>query len=255
VAAAAAAFIAGAILMRRSLPQAAVQFVPVYKSNEWFRIALPLVFVAGVAVVFAQADTLILGVFRDQTAIGIYTVAHKGSELIGVVLATQISAFASTAANLYALRDLERLQRLVVRLTRITMLLSLPAIVAMIGFGQWYLFLFGHGFAAARTTLAILSAGQVVNVASGCAGMLLAMTGHERRLARAIAAGAIANVTLSCALAPRWGAEGVAVAYAASMILWNIWAAIDLYRVTGINCTVLGRMSPGENTERSATAA
>ena len=252
--AAAAAFAAGVVLMRRSLPDGVAQSTPVYKSKEWFGFALPLVFVAGVAVVFGQADTLILGFFRDQAAIGIYSVAHKGSELISVVLMTQISAFASTAANLYAVRDMERLQRLVMKLARLTALLSVPAIIAMIGFGRWYLLLFGHGFAAARVTLVILSVGQVVNVATGCAGMLLAITGHERRLARIIAWGALVNVALSCTLAPRWGAEGVAAAYAASMVLWNVWAAIDLYRLTGIHCTVLGRISFENKAELSARA-
>jgi len=238
--AAAVAFAGGVALMRRSLPEGVVRSTPVYKSKEWFGFALPLVFVAGVAVVFGQADTLILGLFRDQAAIGIYSVAHKGSELISVVLTTQVSAFASTAANLFALRDMERLQRLVMKLARLTVSLSVPAMIAMIGFGHWYLLLFGHGFAAARPTLVILSIGQVANVATGCAGMLLAITGHEHRLARIIGWGAIANVTLSCALAPKWGAEGVAVAYAASMVLWNVWAAIDLYRLTGIDSTFTG---------------
>jgi O-antigen/teichoic acid export membrane protein len=251
----AVAFAAGVILLRRTLPDSAVQATPVYKSKEWFRSALPLVFVAGVAIVFAQADTLILGAFRDQSAVGIYSVAHKGSELISAVLMTQVSAFASTAANLYALEDIARLQRLVTKLARFTLLISAPVIVAMVIFGRWYLLLYGPAFAGARATLAILSLGQAVNVASGCVGMLLVTTGHEHRVARAIGAGAIANVALSCALAPRWGAEGVAVAYAASMVLWNVWAAIDLYRLTGIDSTVLARLSPAGKQKAAANAA
>jgi O-antigen/teichoic acid export membrane protein len=239
-AAGAVAFAAGVMLLRRSLPEAASRATPLYKSAEWFRAALPLVFVAGVAIVFAQADTLILGAFRDQSAVGIYSVAHKGSELISAVLMTQVSAFASTAANLYALRDMARLQRLVTKLARLTLLVSAPVIAGMIVFGRWYLVLYGPAFTGARATLAILSLGQAINVVSGCAGMLLVTTGHEHRIARAIGAGAITNVALSCALAPRWGAVGVAIGYAASMGLWNVWAAIDLYRLTGIDSTAFG---------------
>ena len=242
VAAAAAAFALGAYLLSRSLPPEVKRAAPVYRDREWVRSSIPLVFTAGVAVLFAQADTLILGAFKGAAAVGFYTVAHKGSELIGVVLAAQISAFASTASNLYALGEKERLQRIVTRLARWTLLISMPLAIAMIVFGRWYLLLYGPGFVQARTTLAILSVGQLGNVAMGCTGILLVMTGHEQRVAVAISVGAVANLALSFALAPRWGAEGVAIAYASSMILWNVWAAIDLYRRTGLNATALGNL-------------
>ncbi|MEP6714270.1 MAG: oligosaccharide flippase family protein [Terriglobia bacterium] len=242
VASAAVAYGLGAYLLRRSLPPEIAQAIAVYRHRQWIRSALPLVFAAGIAVLFAQADTLILGAFRDTAMVGIYSVAHKGSELIGVILAAQVSALASTAANLYALGEIDRLQRIVTRLARWTLLGSAPVALVMIFYGPWYLRLYGPSFAQGAVTLAILCAGQIANVALGCVGILLVATGNERRVAVAIGAGAVANVGLSFALAPRWGAEGVAVAYSASMILWNVWAAVDLYRRTGLQTTALGRI-------------
>ncbi|HWE49874.1 MAG TPA: hypothetical protein VG273_08800 [Bryobacteraceae bacterium] len=67
----------------------------------------------------------------------------------------------------------------------------------------------------------------------------LLVPGHDQQNPGAVGVGAIANLALSFALAPRWGAAGVAVAYAFSMILWNAWAAVDLRLRTGLHATAL----------------
>ncbi|MDQ6677561.1 MAG: flippase [Acidobacteriota bacterium] len=239
--AAAVAYGLGLYLLRRSLPAEMKAAAAIYRDGEWIRSSLPLMFVAGVAVLFAQADTLILGAFRSTAEVGLYTLAHKGSELIGIILTVQVAAFASTAANLYALGEIDRLQRIVTRLARWTLLGSAPVALFMLFFGRWYLRLYGPEYVQAAITLAILSAGQLASVSLGCVGILLIMTGHERRVAIAMTAGAVSNVGLSFALAPHWGAEGVAVAYSASIILWNVWAAVELYRRTGLHATALGK--------------
>jgi O-antigen/teichoic acid export membrane protein len=243
VAAGAVAFGAGAWLLSRTLPREVKPAIPEYRNLKWFQSALPLVFLAGIAALFAQADTLILGSVKGASAVGIYSVAHKGADLVAVMLNAQISAFASTVAGLYALGDREQLQRLVTRFARLTMLVSAPLGIGLIIFARWFLLLYGPSFVAGQTTLVILSLGQLGNIGMGFVGLLLIMTGHERQVAFAIGAGAAVNVILSFALAPRWGAEGVAVAYSVSMIVWNIWAAVVLYRKTGIHSTALGNLS------------
>ena len=136
-----------------------------------------------------------------------------------------------------------RLQSLVTRLARWTLLFSAPVGVALIVFGDRFLWFYGAQFAAARTALSILCFGQLVNVGMGSVGLLLIMTGHEIQAARAVGAAAIANIALTAALEQRWGSDGAAVAYAASMILWNVWMAISLYRKVGIHSTALGTPS------------
>jgi O-antigen/teichoic acid export membrane protein len=244
VGAAAVAFAVGAVLLYRTLPLPVKEAAPVYRDMAWARSALPLVFLAGAGVLFAQADTLILGAIKGAQAVGVYSVAHKGAELVTFALVVQNAAFASTAASLYAARDFERLQRLVTRLTRWTLLTCLPLAIGMIGFGYWFLlYCYGPQFTQARTALAILSFGQLVSVGMGSVGVLLVMTGHERDCATGIAAGAVANILLNLLLVPRWGTEGAAVAYAGSMILWNVLMAVLLYRKVGLHSTPLGTLT------------
>jgi O-antigen/teichoic acid export membrane protein len=240
--AAAVAFGTGAILLYRTLPQAVKEAAPVYRNLSLASSTLPLLCISGVSVLFGQADTLILGAMRGAASVGAYAVAHKSADLISYTLIIQGSAFASTAASLYALRDIERLQRLVTRLARWTLLGATLIALFLIGFGRWFLSLYGPQFVQAHVTLAILACSQLVNVAAGMVGLLLIMTGHERDGAAAIGAGALANIALTFALAPRWGAEGAAVAFAIGMVVWNVWAAIALWRKAGIHATALGQL-------------
>ncbi|HEY1754533.1 MAG TPA: oligosaccharide flippase family protein [Bryobacteraceae bacterium] len=241
VAATAVAFAVGAALLRRTIPAGAKHAAPVHRDLEWRRSVLPLMFLASAGVLFAQADTLILGALKGPAAVGPYSVAHKGADLISYFLTIQNAAFASTIASLYASGDMKTLQRLVTRLARFTFLATVPVAAGLIIFSGAFLSLYGVQFTSARLALMILSFGQLINVGFGSVGILLTMTGHERNAAAAIGGAAIMNIALNFALIPRWGVEGAAFAYACSMILWNVWMAISLRQKAGLNSTALGR--------------
>lgn len=238
------AFVIGARWLYQALPPAVKEAEPVYRNATWARSALPLLFLAGVGVLFSQASTLILGTVKGASAVGLYSVADRGAELLTFVMVAQNAAFASTAASLYATRDLERLQRLATKIARWTFLATLPLAIVFIGFGHWFLFYsYGLQFTPAQKALAILSFGQLANVSMGLNGMLLIMTGHESHAATAVGAGAAANIILNLLLVPGWGMEGAAISNASSVILWNVLATLALYRKTGIHSTVLGSLS------------
>jgi O-antigen/teichoic acid export membrane protein len=242
VVATAVAFLVGAVLLYRTLPPAVKAAPSVPLDLPLARSALPLLFIGGANVLFGQVDILILGVLKDAAAVGIYTVARKGADFISFPLTVQNSAFASTAASLYAVRDLERLQRLVTRLARLTFLASLPLGIFLMAFGRLLLYVYGPQFGDAQTSLAILSFSQLVNVAFGAVDMLLIVTGFERDAATAVGAGAAANLAFNFLLIPRWGSAGAAVGYSIGMVVWNVWMSVVLYRKTGIVSTVLGKL-------------
>ena len=239
---AAAAFAVGTALLCRTLPREVKEAPPVFRNLALARSAIPMLFIAGASVLFGQVDTLILGALKGTASVGIYSVAHRGADFVSFALNVQNTAFASTAASLFALGDRERLQRLITRLARWTFLASAPLGLGLILFGRWFLYFYGPNFMGARLALAILSFSQLINVGVGAVGLLLVVTGHERDAAAALGAGAAANILLSFALVPRWGAEGAAAGYAISMTLWNVWMAVVLYRKVGIHATILGSL-------------
>jgi O-antigen/teichoic acid export membrane protein len=240
------AFVVGAWLLHRNLPVPVRRTAPAYERSLWARSALPILLFSGAGIVFAQADTLILGSLKGPGMVGLYGVADKSAELLSFVLVAQNAAFASTAASLHAQRDLGALQRLTTRIARVTLFMTLPLAILFIGFGHWFLARFyGDAFLPARSALTILSIGQLINVATGLNGMLLIMTRNERALLKAVAASAVANIGLNLLLVPKWGMAGAATANTTSLLILNIIATVALHRRTRLHSTVLGDLRAG----------
>jgi O-antigen/teichoic acid export membrane protein len=106
--------------------------------------------------------------------------------------------------------------------------------------GPWYLALFGPEFAAGYGALVILSLGRVFGAAMGSAGLLLAMSGHERDFLAATFAGAGLNLLLDWLLIPRLGLNGAAWASVAGLVAMNGLAALRAWQLLGIGSTAVG---------------
>lgn len=243
VMAAGIAFIIAARQLRTKLSQLSKQVSPTYQGRIWMSSALPLLFVSGMYIVNAQTDTIMLGTIKGAEAAGIYVVANRGAELITFVLLAVNTALGPTIASLYAAKDLKRLQRVITKSARVTLLLTLPIASVLILFGYWFLLIFGQDFTQGENALTILSAGQLINAAMGSVGLMLIMTGHEHDAAVGIGVSAVLNVILNASLIPRWGIEGAACATAISLILWNLLLAIMVYKRLGIYSTALGHIN------------
>lgn len=238
------AFLIGAGLLLSNLPKRVEETAPKRRHWNWGKSALSLMFLASIGVIYGQTDNLMLGAIKGAKAVGIYGVADRGSDLVMIFLMVVTSALTPTIASLYASRDIQRLERVVIKFARVTFLLSLPVALAFIAFGYWYLkFFYGVVFTAGRQALTILVVGKVLTTAMGEPGMILIMTGHERDAARAIGLSALITILLNLVLIPLWGLEGTAVATASTTVLWNVLMVMLLHKRLGIHCTALGRIS------------
>lgn len=234
------AFGVGAMVLLKTLPITVRETSPAYKIREWIRSALPLMLITGMQIINARTDIIMLGSMKGPQEAGVYSVANRGAEFVTFILLAVNTALGPMVASLYAEGDMEKLQRVVTRSTRIILAFSLPIGLALIVFGHWFLLLFGEAFTQGRTTLSILSAAQLVNATMGSVGPLLVMTGHERNVAIGVGISAALNVILNALLIPQWSIVGAAIATASSMITWNILLAIWVYRTIGIHSTALG---------------
>jgi O-antigen/teichoic acid export membrane protein len=233
------AFMIGARWLHQALPPTVKHVEPAYRNSAWLRSALSMLLFSSVGVVFSQADLLILGAMKGTNAVGLYTVADRGAEMLTMMMVAQNGAFASTAAALYAARDIETLQRFATRMARWNLLITLPLAAVFVFFGEpVLLYAYGAQFTPASVSLAILSLGQLANVSMGLNALLLIMTGHETQAAAALGAGAVANIVLNLLLVPAWGMEGAAIGNTCSIVCWNVLATVALYRKTGIHSTV-----------------
>lgn len=216
------AFIYGTWLLIKALPPEARLARPVYQMRLWLKSSLPMFVLSILAVLRSRVDVLLLGMLTNLETVALYGAALALSEFAGLILSASITSLTPAFAHIHAEGDHAKLERLVMRSTRMVMLASLPGQLLLVLFGPWLLSLFGPAYEAAYPALVIIVLGQVVNVSAGTAAPLLTMTGHEREAVRGMSAGVIVYVALCLLLIPLWGMEGAAVATAASMITWNV---------------------------------
>jgi O-antigen/teichoic acid export membrane protein len=239
----AVAFVVGATLLVRALPATVRSAKPAFETRQWLRASLPMMLISGVWMANSYAAVLIVGAVDGPRSAGIYTVAQKGAELIVLILFATNMPLAPAVARLYAKGDRDGLEHTIERMARATLLVSAPIAAGFIAFPGIYLGLFGSGFQTAAPALMILALGQLINAAAGPSGNVLIMTGNERIAVRGVAAGLVANVVLAVLLVPPLGVTGAAIAFAASLVLWNVALVVVARRRVGVNVTPFRRLA------------
>jgi O-antigen/teichoic acid export membrane protein len=89
-------------------------------------------------------------------------------------------------------------------------------------FGKYILNFWGSEFIYAYPILITLSIGQFFNISSGCSGLLLTMTGHEKVHGYISLSSLLVNIILNIVLISKYGALGAATATAITISLENI---------------------------------
>jgi len=121
--------------------------------------------------------------------------------------------------------------------TRLSMSVSLVAVIALVIFSYPLLALFGEEFVVGQRTMFILLIGFLINASTGPVSMLLSLTEHERVNGRIYGTVLMVNVVLNIAFIQftSLGIEGVAIATAFSMALRNVWLYFEVRRRLGIS--------------------
>ncbi|MGL4617585.1 MAG: flippase, partial [Chroococcidiopsis sp.] len=211
-----------ALLFYREFSTEISQAVPAYALSQWWRVALPLMFLDGSSVVLSQTDTLMLGTMLGAKAVGIYSAALKTSLWVHFILTAVNAIFAPIIASLHAQGDRQGLQQLVSTIARWMFYPALAIAIGLIVFAEPVLQLFGAEFTTARGALIVLILGQLVNVGAGSVGYLLIMTGNQIPAASVMGISAFTNVVLNFVGIHWLGIVGAALATAFSMMLWNV---------------------------------
>lgn len=217
------AFIAGGILLWRSLTRALRYHDAEFESVKWAKSLMPLALLSGVFVFNSQIDMLMLGFLAPRDELGVYRVAASGAALVVFILQVVNHVIAPEIARLYQAGDREAMQRVVTAGSRLMLLGGVPVALLFVFAGKPVIhFAYGSEYVSAYVPLVILSLGQLANAAVGSVGNILNMTGHESDTVRAVAIGSAINIVLSMILIPPLGAIGAGIAAAVSMGAWNV---------------------------------
>jgi O-antigen/teichoic acid export membrane protein len=126
-------------------------------------------------------------------------------------------------------------------LTKIGLVLSLPAVLVLLAFPEAVLrMLYGASFPLNPSWVWVLLFAFSVNMVFGMNGLFLGATGRGKEIAITGAASLAAMVVSALVLVPAFGGLGAAAATAIAYVVLNITTAWGLYRTTRI------RPFPGE---------
>ncbi len=233
------AFGTGSFLLVRSLTPEVRQSKPHFVTRTWMSSGLILMLAQGMKLIYQRTPIVLLGSLQGSDAVALFNAANRYTEMAALVLMLFNLVLSPVVASLYASGDIQRLQRIVKLIIFVSVLLSSPIIFGLLVYGSELLAVFGDEFVMAKNALSILTFGQIMNVLTGPAGVLLMMTGHERDTSVIIGVGAFTNIALNLIMIPLYGVNGAAIATAASLTIWNSLLAIQAYRTTHIDGTIV----------------
>jgi O-antigen/teichoic acid export membrane protein len=213
---------------------------PIYKPRQWLTAALPLLLDRSFLILLTQTDIIMVGYFIGPDAVSNYTVASKTALWTSSVLQTLNLVVAPAFAILYKKGQREDLQKVI---SEVMVWICVPSFtigIITVIFAKPILSSFGPDFLTAHWTLKVLVLGEMISVLLGPVGTLMTMTGHQNNSVVVSGFCALANLGLNAILIPQYGGLGAAISTALTLIIWNIWLCILVFRKVNVNPSVFG---------------
>lgn len=205
-----------------------------FESRVLLNSSMPLFWVALLGLFMQWFSMFILGVWGTKTEVGVFGAAQRMAMLISLILIAINSIAAPKFAELHSRGDFKALASTAWRSARLATAAALPLMLLFVLAPGKVMSLFGPDFRAGGLELAILAAGQFVNVVIGPVGFLLMMSGNEQRTRRDVFIGSAATVILTLALVPSWGSTGAAIATSAGLVVMNLFLVSSVSSLLGI---------------------
>jgi O-antigen/teichoic acid export membrane protein len=193
--------------------------------------ALPSVFAFGSSIfvmnlagrVQTKTDELVIGAFLPVSAVTPYAIARKLSEVAQILTDQFLKVLLPLASELHAESDTERLRRLYLVGTRLTLVVFTPVAAALILLGRPLLSAWvGPQYADAATLVTILTLASMIDTSQWAAGSVLQGMTRQWPLALLSVGAALANLALSIVLVQRIGVLGVALGTLAPTAIVNL---------------------------------
>ena len=208
-----------------------------YQTREWVGFALP-VFLSAITDILLDATDTLLQFFYRIAPVGLaeYNASIKVSTFVSMPLVSLNAIFAPTIAELHAKGEREKLAEMFKVITKWTITFSLPIFLLAALLSRSILHIWGDDLSVGWPLLVALSAGQMINAATGSVGYMLIMTGHQRVTFLNTLVALIVNAVVGVILTPRYGVIGTAISTGLAEIVVNLMRLLQV--------VILLRMQP-----------
>jgi len=206
----------------------------------WLNLSWPIFLIAVCQQLMAQSNLLVLGWLSPATEAGNFAVAVRISSFVVFILAAVSSITGPMISVAYESRDFAKLRRIATLSARASFVCAVLIAAVLLFLGANIIALFGAGFGDAYLPLVILISGGLVNAFTGAVGHYLNMTDRQFVTLRILIMSTACSVLLAFLLIPQFGAIGAAWAAALSVTLSNVLMVIAVWRMIGVDTTVIG---------------
>ena len=212
------AFILAIFYIKQLFPEVCSRKVKSIAVKGLLSFSLPASFAGIFVMLTIWIDRLIVGYFLPASQVGIYQAASQSSTLFALILTAFNAIFSPMIADLYHRGQIQRLNALFKVGTKWGLYISLPLfLVICISPCHVMSAVFGTEYEAGALSLVILSIAQLINVGTGAVGLLLIMTGHQKRWFLFSALMLFVNIFLNLLLIPKFGLHGAAIGTACAI--------------------------------------
>ena len=199
------------------------------------RLSAPLFVSSTSLLALGEMHLWILGYLSTPEQVAIYGAGYRLVMLVSLPLTLVNHVIPPMVAELFTRQRKAELERL---LRSTASMIALPALLLLtlllVFAGDLLRLVYGDFFRAGAPVLAIMAAGQAINVWTGSPGVLLSMSDQQGRLMHASVGGGMVGLLITLLLARDFGATGVAAGYASGLAIQNVAMAWIAWRRLGI---------------------
>jgi O-antigen/teichoic acid export membrane protein len=201
-----------------------------FSTKDMVLDSYPMMISSAIVMIMGWSDVFILGFYVSEEEIGIYSTAIKLATLVSFVYNAIATILTPKIAEFYHQDQFNKLRETVNFSAKAMFIFGVPIFAIIFIFSDLILGFFGPEYLKGRNVLRILLIAQLTNVITGAVGPIMQMTGKQKLLQKFILFSLIFNLILSLILVQYFQLEGVAVASAFGMILWNVLGALFIYK-------------------------
>jgi O-antigen/teichoic acid export membrane protein len=202
--------------------------------KELLSTSLPMMLSSSLTLVSGWINTIMLGIFADESQVGVFSVVLKISMVSNFILTSVNSVVAPKFAESHVLKDTQTLKNILKQTAKINFWASIPLFVLILVFRKFILQIFGSDFIIGADLLFFTILGQLINVFSGSVGYLMNMTGYQKEFQRIILFSTLLNIVCCFIFIPWLGMLGSAITNMIFVCSWNLGAVFYIKSKLGL---------------------
>ena len=183
--------------------------------------------------IYSHTDTVMLGLMQSRRVVGLYSCAAKIKSLLPVLTGALWAAALPKSAELWRNRRQTEFRELADKSFHVIYMVMLPLTVYFCLFAEpWTLLIGGGDYLDAVWTMRLLLLAVIpIGFSNIIGGQMLIPMGEEKKLFRAEAIGAVANIILNALLIPAFASSGAAIATTISETLVTVFAMLSALKL------------------------